>query len=310
MKLQVSFVVLTHNSEKMLEKCLLLIKMQKVAKEIIIVDGNSTDNTIKIANEYADVVVRGFTNLAKARNAGIELSKGRLIAFVDSDILLTPDWTTSMIELFRVYSKTNQIASVSCEFKSMPRNYVTKSLDELRQIQHKGTVVKNSGFMQSSLWSSKVLKKLRIDLKWEKAGEDLDLFWKANKLGYGHLVTDSSIVWHYGVKDLDDVTKKWARYGVIHQKIAREIPTQRSKLNMFKLWYFPVLVVLYSISVFTYATLPLFLLWFFVPDLMYGGLLLIRKKKLGLSFVFVNGVKFKFHSLGMMIAMVKNIMRH
>jgi len=55
----VSVIVPTLNEEKYLEKTLLSIKAQtiKTPYEIIVSDGNSKDNTIKIAKKYVNKMV-------------------------------------------------------------------------------------------------------------------------------------------------------------------------------------------------------------------------------------------------------------
>lgn len=69
--------------------------------EIIVVDGNSKDGTKKIVEEYpvtlAEEEGRG---LNAARNTGIRLSKGEIIAFTDGDCIVPPDWAKSIVDNF------------------------------------------------------------------------------------------------------------------------------------------------------------------------------------------------------------------
>lgn len=62
--------------------------------EIIIVDNNSNDNTDQVLAKYNDIRIKVYKInnngiIAKSRNLGIKLSKGRWVAFLDSD-----DWWT------------------------------------------------------------------------------------------------------------------------------------------------------------------------------------------------------------------------
>ncbi|WP_311749506.1 glycosyltransferase family 2 protein [Proteus terrae] len=68
--------------------------------ELIIIDDNSKDSTLKIANSFNDdrITIISFTEnkgAGAARNKGIELAKGRFIAFLDSDDL----WNKQKLEI-------------------------------------------------------------------------------------------------------------------------------------------------------------------------------------------------------------------
>ena len=55
-KFKVSVVVCTKNEEKRIVSCLKSISKNKV-DEIILVDGNSSDNTVKLAKKFIDKVI-------------------------------------------------------------------------------------------------------------------------------------------------------------------------------------------------------------------------------------------------------------
>lgn len=90
---KVSVIVPMYNTEKFLRPCLDSILKQTLDDiEIIIVDDCSTDNSFKIASEYAKKhsnirLVRQAKNsgVAAARNMGLHYAKGKYISFIDSD---------------------------------------------------------------------------------------------------------------------------------------------------------------------------------------------------------------------------------
>ena len=65
--------------------------------ELILVDDGSPDNCGKICDEYANNHARVRTihkengGLSSARNAGLDIARGKLVAFVDSDDRILPD---------------------------------------------------------------------------------------------------------------------------------------------------------------------------------------------------------------------------
>lgn len=85
----VSFIIPTMNSARTIEKCLLSIRSQKYSNvEIIVVDGGSTDQTLSIAKNIADVILFVKGPLGLARHAGARLAKGEILGIFDSDVYL------------------------------------------------------------------------------------------------------------------------------------------------------------------------------------------------------------------------------
>ena len=101
---KVSFIVCTYNSEKLIRRCLESIKRQNYPKnklEILIIDGGSIDNTIKIAKEFGRVI-HNPARLPEGKGAGKWLgfrkAKGEIVFFVDVDVsLVERDWIKKMI---------------------------------------------------------------------------------------------------------------------------------------------------------------------------------------------------------------------
>ena len=87
-----SIITCTYNSEKFLEKNLESMKDQTFQYfEQIIIDGESTDNTVKIINEFSrnNSNIRLFSyppkGISNAFNLGIKHSRGKYIMFLNSD---------------------------------------------------------------------------------------------------------------------------------------------------------------------------------------------------------------------------------
>lgn len=102
---KVSIIVPVYNVEKYLGRCLDSILDQTYrALEVIVVDDGSQDNSLAIAERYAQEdervqVVRHEKNrgLFQARITGSECATGKYIAFVDSDDRLSIDWIRTLV---------------------------------------------------------------------------------------------------------------------------------------------------------------------------------------------------------------------
>ena len=93
----IDVVLLTKNSEKVLEKCLESVYRNVPVGQLIAVDGYSTDRTLDILNQfnekYGNVKVtydRGTR--ATARQKGIRHVSTEWFMFVDSDVVLCRNW--------------------------------------------------------------------------------------------------------------------------------------------------------------------------------------------------------------------------
>ena len=89
---KVSIIIPIYNTDKYLSKCIDSIISQTYQNlEIILVDDGSTDDSDKIADDYArkdqriKVIHQKNTGQSAARNAGLEIATGEYISFIDSD---------------------------------------------------------------------------------------------------------------------------------------------------------------------------------------------------------------------------------
>lgn len=89
----ISVIIPVYNTAKYVGKCIESIINQSYKNlEILIIDDASTDSSFDICKDYADTdkrikIIRNDRNigLSGSRNIGIDISKGKYIAFVDSD---------------------------------------------------------------------------------------------------------------------------------------------------------------------------------------------------------------------------------
>lgn len=90
----ISIIIPVYNGEERLPKCLESIRKQSYSQEkieIIIVDDDSQDNTIKVATERfgAKVIRNGTHDPERGKSLGIEYALGEYLFFIDDDNLLT-----------------------------------------------------------------------------------------------------------------------------------------------------------------------------------------------------------------------------
>ncbi len=107
---KISIIVPSYNNEKYISECIESALVQTFTDfELIIVEGGSKDNSLKIIQKYAEmdsririIVHPDNLGVSKARNDGILASKGEFIAILDSDDVMLK---TRIEELYSEISK-------------------------------------------------------------------------------------------------------------------------------------------------------------------------------------------------------------
>jgi glycosyltransferase involved in cell wall biosynthesis len=113
--IRVSVVVCSLNGERCLGRCLAALAVQThEAHEVIVVDDGSSDATGSIAAAAGVRVVRHETphGLSAARNAGIRVARGEIIAFTDDDCEPSPTWVAELDRTYRTAGGTSRMAGV------------------------------------------------------------------------------------------------------------------------------------------------------------------------------------------------------
>lgn len=103
--IKVSIVVPVYNVESYLDRCLTSLTNQTLKEiEIILVDDESPDNSLKICNQWAEkdkrikVIHKKNEGLGLTRNAGMRVAQGEYVAFVDSDDFVEVDMFKQLYE--------------------------------------------------------------------------------------------------------------------------------------------------------------------------------------------------------------------
>ena len=97
----VSVVTTTWNERENIEKLILTIRgvLQLVPHEIIVIDDNSTDATIQIANRFADVAVtKPREGQTKGLLYGMQFAKYPIIVTIDADLENNPEHIPALLQ--------------------------------------------------------------------------------------------------------------------------------------------------------------------------------------------------------------------
>ena len=144
----VSVIIPVYNGERYLAEAIesVLAQTQK-PNEMIVVDSESQDNTEKIARSYRQVhyIRDGGRGLANARNMGIDVCRGELIAFLDYDDRWAPNKLKVQVEHLINNPKIQYVNALVKLFLepgcTLRLGYTKKSLNRAKVGRTPGTLV-------------------------------------------------------------------------------------------------------------------------------------------------------------------------
>ena len=177
----VSVIIPVYNGEKYLAEAIesVLAQTQK-PNEMIVVDGESQDNTEKVARSYRQVhYIRGRgCGLANARNMGIDVCQGELIAFLDQDDRWTPNKLKVQVDHLINNPKIQYVNALIKLFLepgcTLRLGYTKKSLNRAKVGRIPGTLVaRKSLFERIGRFSADFV--IGCDVEWFTRAKDSNI---------------------------------------------------------------------------------------------------------------------------------------
>ena len=217
-KQMVSVIIINHNRKKDLKACLESVEKTAYSNfEVIVIDNASTDGSVDLVKEkfgWVKLVVNDENvGPIKARNFGIQISKGSLIAFLDSDIEVEPGWLSELVKAIngkkvgacackvKFFSDKSLInsAGMGCDKYgfAFSRGLICRGNFEKDEGQYDKQEEVFSAYTAAMLSKKDVLEEIKFfnpDLGMYY--EDIELSWKIRMAGYKIMYVPTSVVYH------------------------------------------------------------------------------------------------------------------
>jgi GT2 family glycosyltransferase len=218
---KVSVVVLAWNSLRFLPACIDAVRAQTYpALELVVIDNNSSDDSVNLVrSRYPGIpVIVNECNLgfARAHNRGIRETGGEYYMPLNPDVVLASDFVARMVEAARlaedigavsgkVYfsserGPTERIFStghlLTRNRKSANRGYKRKDIGDYDEVDY---IFGPNG--ACPLYRRSMLEDVRMggecfDENFFLYGEDYDLCWRAQLLGWRSIYTPHAVAYH------------------------------------------------------------------------------------------------------------------
>lgn len=184
--MELSIVIPVYNSARTIVRALDSIKAQtyKCEYEIIIVNDGSVDDSEDIIKEYQrenkdiniQLISQANAGAATARNEGIKNSRGKYIAFLDSDDEWLPEKLDVQLKFMKVHPDVKMIGSTinGREFKSS----IIKKFSEYTYITFNDQLLRNYFQPSTVVIESEILKRTGLFPEGQRYAEEGNFFFK------------------------------------------------------------------------------------------------------------------------------------
>ncbi len=227
----VSIIIVNYNGKKYLEKCLKsIMKISYPNPEIILVDNNSTDDSIEfVKNTYPSVIIIKLDNnygFAEPNNIGAKNAKGDFFLFLNNDTEVDPNFVGEMVKVLQQDSKIAICQSLLLK----PNGEVDSSgdfIDTLGRAYSSKDKVSEVKKILSARGASMMIRKESFwdlggfDKKFFASYEDVDLGWRAWIWGYKIVIVPNSVVYHKGGQTVKQNLQEVRFHGVKNSLVFR-----------------------------------------------------------------------------------------
>ncbi len=224
---RISVVVCSYNGSRTIRDTLQgLSRLDYPDYEVIVVNDGSRDGTPAIAREF-DVRLISTENrgLSNARNTGWQEATGEIVAYIDDDAYPDKDWLTYIAYTFL----TTSFMGVGGPNIAPPENGIFTN-----------SVVHAPGGPVHVLLSDRVAEHIAgcnmafrrealsavggFDPRFRAAGDDVDICWKIQQMGWKIGFNAAAVVWHYRRGTLKTYWKQQRGYGQAEALLEQKWP--------------------------------------------------------------------------------------
>lgn len=221
LKNKISVIIPAYNEAGVIGRLLISLKKQNYKNiEVIVIDDDSTDNTVDISKKYTTLVFfRKHAERSVQRNFGAKQAKGEYLLFLDADMELTPTILEECVEAIN----GKNIGAIAIPEKSIATNFWEKVKAFERSFYNEVEVHNEVGVHNESGDSATDAARFFTREAFDKTGgydetitgpEDWDLPESIKKLGYKINRIKSKILHHERIPNLFSLVKKKYYYAL------------------------------------------------------------------------------------------------
>lgn len=190
--------------------------------ELIVVDNGSTDGTLEVLQQESEINSRMRVlheqrkGPSAARNAGIEASRGEILAFIDSDCIPGPSWLRELVSAF----EDRTVWAAGGLLKSAAPTTLTEAFAARQEILNQEDFFKERPYKPPFLLTANfavrraVFKRVGLFDETLRVGEDADFCWRILDAGGKLALVRKALVAHRHRSNLRSFARQMFLYGV------------------------------------------------------------------------------------------------
>jgi glycosyltransferase involved in cell wall biosynthesis len=224
----VSVIIPVYNDRERLKLCLDALEKQTYPQnlyEVIVVDNGSDERIEKIIDQFKQALVTSEEQRGSyaARNKGISLAKGEILAFTDSDCIPDKNWIEAGVkQLLSIPGCGSVAGKIEIFFEDPDKPTAVELYDSITYLQQKKYVREcNFGATANLFTFKKVFDEVGYFNDQLKSGGDMEWGQRVFSCGYPILYADDSYVRHPARKTLAELRQKVKRINKGHYEMSK-----------------------------------------------------------------------------------------
>lgn len=214
----VSVIIPVYNDSKRLRLTLTALEQQTYGKErfeVIVVDNGSDDGCQSLISKFPNVhfALEERVGSYFARNRGISLAKGEIVALTDSDVIPAPHWIESGVKALSDHPDAALAGGKIGVYTRFPqRKTLVDQYELICGFDHKFCVERAGFSMTANLFTYKrVFDEVGPFSGNLKSGGDFEWACRARAKGLGLVYADDALVNHYSRRSFSRLGKRHVR---------------------------------------------------------------------------------------------------
>lgn len=254
-----SVVVCVRNEEARLRECLHTI-LANHPDEIILVDGDSTDDTVAIASEFPQVriIVSKNSSLTADRQKGIDAARNQYVAMIDADHRLKPDDLESLFKDMEEH-KLDIVQSGLVSYKN--HGFWDSAEEASWALTHNKPVgVRTMIGTAPAIYHKRVFDRIRFDDHITSSMDDTDFMYRLSKFPDIRIGVGATKIQQFHFANFRTYIKKFQWYGIGDGQFCHKHPNRAPSMFFHLIVRYPLIYSWRAIRTGNFRAVPFFIL--------------------------------------------------